>query len=147
MRFNRLVPELSALDIKKSLGFYKKLGFKIEYQRKEDKFAFLSFQGSQIMIQELRKNADSNDKKSVWYTGELKHPFGRGLHFQMEVKDVTALFNKINKSKYPIKAPLTDTWFRQDKFLLGMRYFLIMDPDGYLILFHQDIGKKKANSK
>jgi len=144
MRFNRLVPELTALDIQKSLDFYKKLGFKIEYRRKEDKFAFLSFQGSQIMIEELR---ESNDKKSVWYTGELEHPFGRGLHFQMEVKDVTSLFNKINKTKCPVKTPLTDRWFRQNKFLLGMRYFLIMDPDGYLILFHQDIGKKKAKSK
>jgi len=141
MRFNRLVPELSVSDIQKSLDFYNRLGFKIEYQRKEDKFAFLSFQGSQIMIEELR---ESNDKKSVWYTGELKHPFGRGLHFQMEVKDVSTLFNNINKNKYPIKAPLVDRWFRQNKFLLGMRYFLIMDPDGYLILFHQDIGKKKA---
>ena len=141
MRFNRLVPELSVSDIQKSLDFYNRLGFKIEYQRKEDKFAFLSFQGSQIMIEELR---ESNDKKSVWYTGELKHPFGRGLHFQMEVKDVSILFNNINKNKYPIKAPLVDRWFRQNKFLLGMRYFLIMDPDGYLILFHQDIGKKKA---
>ena len=144
MRFNRLVPELSVSNIKKSLDFYKKIGFKIEYQRKEDKFAFLSFQGSQIMIQELRKETNSDDKKSVWYTGELKHPFGRGLHFQMEVKDVTSLFNKIKRSKFPVKAPLVDNWFRQNNFLLGVRYFLIMDPDGYLILFHQDIGKKKV---
>ena len=144
MRFNRLVPELSVSNIKKSLDFYKKIGFKIEYQRKEDKFVFLSFQGSQIMIQELRKETNSDDKKSVWYTGELKHPFGRGLHFQMEVKDVTSLFNKIKRSKFPVKAPLVDNWFRQNKLLLGVRYFLIMDPDGYLILFHQDIGKKKV---
>jgi catechol 2,3-dioxygenase-like lactoylglutathione lyase family enzyme len=140
MRFNRLVPELSVSDIQKSLDFYKKLGFKTEYARKEDKFAFLSFQGSQIMIQELGK---WNDKKSVWHTGKLGYPFGRGMHFQMEVKNVNALFDRI-KGKFPIKASLVDRWFRQNNSLLGMRYFLIMDPDGYLILFHQDIGKKKV---
>jgi len=139
MKFNRLVPELAVSNIDKSLSFYKKIGFKVEYARKEDKFAFLSFQGSQIMIEEIEK---SNYKKSVWHTGKLEYPFGRGLHFQIEVKDVTTLFNKIKKSKYPIKAPLTDQWFRKNNYLVGMRYFLIMDLDGYLILFNQDIGKK-----
>jgi len=141
MRFNRLVPELSVSNIQKSLDFYKKIGFKVEYARKEHKFAFLSFQGSQIMIQQIGK---WNDKKSVWHTGNVEYPFGRGMHFQMEVKNVTSLFNKIKKSKFHIKAPIIDRWFRQNNSLLGMRYFLIMDPDGYLILFHQDIGKKKA---
>ena len=43
MRFNQLVPELSVSDIEKSKRFYTDvLRFRIEYERVEDKFAFLS---------------------------------------------------------------------------------------------------------
>lgn len=43
MKFNALVPELSVTDIEKSKSFYTKLlGFQLEYERKNDKFAFLS---------------------------------------------------------------------------------------------------------
>lgn len=53
MQFNKLIPELSATNLDKSLDFYKKCGFKIEYERPENKFAFISFEGSQIMLQEI----------------------------------------------------------------------------------------------
>lgn len=43
MRFNKLIPELTVTNIEKSKEFYTEiLGFKIEYERKEDNFAFLS---------------------------------------------------------------------------------------------------------
>jgi catechol 2,3-dioxygenase-like lactoylglutathione lyase family enzyme len=61
MKFNKLIPELSVSDIDKSLKFYVDiLGFKIEYQRKETSFVFLSFQGSQIMIEKIN---------NFWNTG------------------------------------------------------------------------------
>lgn len=45
MEFKRLIPELSAADFEKSLSFYTDvLGFHIEYQRPEHKFAFFSYQ-------------------------------------------------------------------------------------------------------
>ena len=51
MEFNRLIPELSVSNIEKSLHFYTEtLGFKVEYSRTEDKFYFLSLEGSQLMI-------------------------------------------------------------------------------------------------
>lgn len=54
MQFNSLLPELYVSDSKNSLHFYKDiLGFKVEYTRDNPKFVFLSFEGSQIMIQEL----------------------------------------------------------------------------------------------
>ena len=54
MEFNKLVPELSVSNIGKSLEFYTNvLGFKVEYERKESKFAFLSYKGSQLMIEEI----------------------------------------------------------------------------------------------
>ena len=54
VRFNKLIPEISVTDIEDSLRFYTKiLGFKVEYSRPEDRFAFLSLQGSQLMIEEI----------------------------------------------------------------------------------------------
>jgi len=125
MRFNKLVPELSVSDFRKSLDFYTKiLGFKIEYQREESKFAFLSYQGSQIMIEEINDN---------WKTGKLEHPFGRGINFQISVKSIAPLVKALKR--YPLKMEPEENWYRKNKVLLGERKFLVMDPDGYLLRF------------
>ena len=50
MNFNKLIPELSVFDIKQTKAFYKKLGFKIEYERTEENFVFMSFEDSQFMF-------------------------------------------------------------------------------------------------
>ena len=139
MRFNPLIPELSVTDIKKSLNFYVKiLGFKKVYDRPESKFAFLSFQGAQLMIEQ-----GNDDKKSPWFTGNLKYPRGRGIHFQIEVKAILPPFNKLKKANYPIKSPPKEYWFRKDDCLIGMNGFLVMDPDGYLLMFNEDLGTRK----
>jgi hypothetical protein len=50
-KINALIPELSVSDMEQSLYFYSEiLLFKIEYQRPEDKFAFLSLNDCQIMM-------------------------------------------------------------------------------------------------
>jgi|SRR3989344_31896 len=141
MRFNKLVPELSVADLDASLKFYLDiLGFKIEYQREEKRFAFLSLQGSQIML-----DGGNSEENSPWYTGELEYPRGRGIHFQIGVKDIIPILNSLKGNNYPIKEQPKDYWYRQDKKLLGMRGLLVMDPDGYLIMFNQDLGKKNIN--
>ena len=53
MDFNRMIPELSVFDIDQTKKFYSQLGFKIEYERTEDKFVFMSFQGSQFMFEQI----------------------------------------------------------------------------------------------
>ncbi len=132
MRFNKLIPELSVSNFEKSLGFYTKiLGFKVEYSR--EKFAFLSFQGSQIMIEEINGN---------WKTGKLKYPFGRGINFQLEVKKIVPIIKSLKKNKYSVFRNPKDNWRRKANKLLGCREFLVQDPDGYLLRFSQDIGTK-----
>lgn len=141
MKFNKLIPELSVSNFEKSLEFYTKiLGFKIEYQRKESNFAYLSLQGNQIMIDQ-----GNNNKRSPWFTGVLKYPRGRGIHFQFEVKDILIILNRLKKYKYLIKHHSKEYWFRKDDCLVGMKGFLVMDPDGYLLMFNEDIGTKKIN--
>ncbi len=139
MRFNKLIPELTVSSLDKSLDFYVGcLGFKVEYSRPESGFAFLSIQGSQLMLSEGNDRPDSE-----WYTGKLEHPFGRGIHFQLEVKDIMPLFSALREKGFPVKSDPKDYWFRQGGQMIGMRGFLVMDPDGYLLMFNHDIGTKK----
>lgn len=138
MRFNKLLPELSVSNLERSLDFYvKTLGFKIEYQRPEDKFAFLSYNGSQIMLEETSPKGDPS-----WYTGKLAYPGGRGIHFQIDTKNIGPLIRSLKKNKYKIKCQPKEYWYRKDNRMLGMKGFLVMDPDGYLLLFNQDLGSK-----
>ena len=134
MKFNSLVPEIKVTDIKNSLDFYTKIiGFKVEYERPESKFAFLSFQGSQMMIEQM------NDD---WKTEEPEYPFGRGVHFQIKVRDLNPLLKSLKKNRYEIFVKLHEKWYRKGKKLLGQRQFLVKDPDGYLLRFFESIGVK-----
>lgn len=134
MIFNKLIPELSVSDFNRSLNFYTKiLGFSIEYQREENKFAFLNLNDAQIMIEKENEN---------WSTGEREYPYGRGINLQIEVDGVDILVKKLQKENYPIKVMPQENWYRQDNVLLGNKEFLIQDPDGYLLRFAQDLGER-----
>ena len=135
MIFNKLIPELSVTNLEKSLKFYKCCGFKIEYDRPENKFAFISLQGTQFMLQEL----DSSDK---WDVGELKYPFGNGINFQIEVDNVDKIYSELQNNNYKIAFEMEENWYRQDDKLLGNKEFLVQDPDGYLLRFCEDLGEK-----
>ena len=137
MKFLPLLPELYVTDFKKSLHFYMDiLGFKIEYQRENPKFAFLSYQESQLMIQELVAGEKEKEK--------LEHPFGRGINFQIETKSVQEIIDSLKKNNYPLNRGIKDSWYKGGKKLYGCREILIMDPDGYLLRFSQEIGEKEV---
>lgn len=136
MKFNKLIPELSVSNLNESLKFYvNSIGFKIEYQRPENKFVFISYQGTQFMLQELEEN-------EKWSIGELKHPYGNGVNFQIEVSNVEKIQDALKTSGYKIAFDIEENWYRQDNKLLGNKEFLIQDPDGYLLRFSEDLGEK-----
>ncbi|MDD2376807.1 MAG: VOC family protein [Clostridia bacterium] len=67
MKFNKLIPELTVSYIYKSKEFYiEVLGFQLEYERLENKFAFISLKGCQIMLQE-KTDSDKWDKSLLEY--------------------------------------------------------------------------------
>ena len=136
MYFNKLIPELSVTNLSKSLEFYKTIGFKIEYERKENNFAFLSMGEIQIMIQEISKS----DK---WSVAQLSYPFGNGVNFQLEVENVQEIYNALKNHDYEIAFEIEENWYRQDDKLLGNKEFLVKDPDGYLLRFAEDLGEKQ----
>ncbi len=138
MDFNCLLPELSVSDLSKSLHFYHEvLGFTIEYRRSDPPFAFLSYQGSQIMVQQAHTGAD-------WDVGVLEYPYGRGINFQIETSDIAGLLRKLETADYPLFRPMTDSWYREDDVEHGCREFLVQDPDGYVLRFSQDLGERSS---
>jgi len=135
MEFLPILAELSISDFSKSLKFYVDiLGFKIEYQRKNPNFAFLSYNGSQIMIQELRPSEKESEK--------LEYPFGRGVNFQIETESVQKIIESLDINNYPIKRGIKDSWYKGENKSYGCREILVLDPDGYLLRFSEELGER-----
>jgi len=87
MRETRLTPELDCIDFDKSLRFYLDvLGFEIQYERPESKFAMLIYEGARLMLCQSRGH---------WQTGALEYPLGRGINLEIHVSDVNQLHDKI----------------------------------------------------
>lgn len=136
MYFNKTIPELSVTNLKSSLKFYQTIGFKIEYERPEHKFVFLSLGEIQFMLQEITED----DK---WDVAPLTYPFGNGINFQLEVDNVDAIYEALVNNNYKIAFEIEENWYRQDNRLLGNKEFLVQDPDGYLLRFSEDLGQKQ----
>ena len=127
MKFNSLIPELSVSNIENSIKFYTTIGFKIMYERKEDKFCFLQLEENQIMIEEINDN---------WNTGTLEYPFGRGINISMSIRDIDEYYNKIEKNNIKIFEKLKINKYLVDDITFEDKEFLIQDPDGYLLRFN-----------
>ncbi len=125
--FNSLIPELTVSNIEESKRFYTNLGFKIVYERIENKFCFLQLEKNQIMIEEKNGN---------WNTGELKYPYGNGINISMQVSDVEKMFNDLKESKQKFFLELEVHKYRVGKKFFEDKEFLIQDPDGYLLRFN-----------
>ena len=132
LEYNKNIPELSVSNLDNSLAFYKCIGFKIEYERPENKFAFISLGEIQFMLQEIC----DNDK---WDVAPLSYPFGNGINFQLEVDDVNKIYKSLKANNYKITFEIEENWYRKNDALLGNREFLVQDPDGYLLRFSEDI--------
>lgn len=127
MKFNSLIPELSVTDIEKSKEFYLNLGFKIMYERKEDKFCFLYLEDNQIMIEEINNN---------WNVGEMKYPFGNGINISMTRSDIDSFYESIISKKIVLFRKIKTSKYRVDDIIYEDKEFLLQDPDGYLLRFN-----------
>jgi catechol 2,3-dioxygenase-like lactoylglutathione lyase family enzyme len=133
-----LIPELICSDLHRSMLFYVDvLGFELAYQRTEDKFAFLTLGEAHLMLEQ----ADTGRKFLV---GPLEHPYGRGMNLQIRVENVVSLYAGVVTDGAPITLELEEKWYRIGDELAGNRQFVVEDPDGYLLRFYQDLGRKPA---
>lgn len=134
MKFNALIPELTVFDLARSLRFYvETLGFKIEYRREAQGFVFLSFQGSQLMLEQ---------RNGAWETGALEAPLGRGINFQIDAERIEPLVVALRAAGAVLFREPFESWYRVGDHEHGQREFLVQDPDGYLLRFNEELGTR-----
>lgn len=127
MDFNKMIPELSVFDIEQTKRFYNDLGFKIEYERPEEKFVFMSFQDSQFMFEQIHDNG--------WNVSELTYPLGRGINFSIAVDDIERLYKLVKTLNLEIYRELNRSIYQVNGTEETQTEFLIQDPNGYLLRF------------
>ena len=127
MKFNSLIPELTVANIEKTREFYVEiLQFKIEYERQEDKFIFLSLEDNQMMFEQDNGN---------WNVGILEHPYGRGINFEMTVSNLESLYRRILDFGIKPFREMTVSHYSNCYEKIIQKEFLQQDPDGYLLRF------------
>ena len=92
MKWNQILPELDVFNLEESLHFYIDLiGFKVVYEREENKFAFIQLEDVELMLQQI------DEENNKWETGKLEYPLGVGINFQIDVKNVEKIYKKLNE--------------------------------------------------
>lgn len=145
--FAALKPEILVTDFQKSLDHWCEVfGFDIAYQRPDEKFAYLERkEGAQIMLSQRH-----DDQK--WETDTLAPPFGRGVMFQIDVESIDPIIKAMEGQKLshydiphldangnPFPNP-REVWRKLGDRQGGGREYFALDPDGYLIMFSQNLG-------
>lgn len=125
--FNSLIPELSVSNIERSKQFYKNLGFKIVYERPENKFYFMQLENNQIMLEENNGN---------WDVGIMEYPYGNGINISMSIKDVNKKYNELKNKNIKFFIDLETHEYKVDNKIFNDSEFLLQDPDGYLLRFN-----------
>lgn len=125
--FNSLIPELSVSNIEKSKKFYENLGFKIIYERIENKFCFMQIEDNQIMIEEKNDN---------WSVGKLEYPYGNGINISMAISDIENMYNELKRKQIDFFMDIKVSEYRVNGKIYQDKEFLIQDQDGYLLRFN-----------
>lgn len=135
--FNPLVPELYCSNFETSIKFYTEmLGFAVVYNR--ERFAFLERQGAQLMIEQ------PTPPSRAWIVGDVQPPFGKGVNFEISTTNVAELHEKCKNEKATIYLPLEEKWYQAGDKMVGNLQFIVLDPDGYMLRFAQDLGEKQC---
>jgi catechol 2,3-dioxygenase-like lactoylglutathione lyase family enzyme len=135
----KIVPELYCSDIGQSLSFYLGVcGFEILFERPEERFAYLSRDAAELMLEQ------PTDTDRTFLAAVPEYPYGRGMNLQIEVGDIDMLHERVVASRSHILLPLEERWYRVGDVELGHCQFVVMDPDGYLLRFFRDLGSRKT---
>lgn len=131
-----LVPELLVADINRSLAFWRDTcGFEVRYSRPEESFAYISLGSAHLMLEQVGVGRN-------WITGPLEAPYGRGINFQISIPDTAALLSALAGAGVSLLMEPETKWYRTGGEEVGVKQFLVTDPDGYLIRFQSSCGKR-----
>ena len=134
----QLVPELLITNLAASKKFWVNLcGFSVMYSRDEEGFAFIDREGAQLMLEEMQ-SPDGN----YWITGALDAPFGRGINFEIKVTSLDPILSALAASDWPLYIDPEERRYRVGNTEIGVRQFLVQDPDGYLVRFSERLGQQ-----
>ena len=131
-----LVPELSVTDYEASRHFWCDLiGFSLRYERLEEGFGYLVLGNAHLMLDQVNQGR-------TWTTGALEPPLGRGINFEVQVENLDPALQRIMSAGWPIFVEPEEKWYRAGDIEIGVRQFLVQDPDGYLLRLQQEIGER-----
>jgi catechol 2,3-dioxygenase-like lactoylglutathione lyase family enzyme len=124
-----LTPELAVTDIARSLAFYRDvLGFAVVYDRPDEGFAYLRYEGCELMLDQIGIGR-------TWETGPLEPPLGRGMNLQCAVHSLDQLLDRLTTAGTSLYLPLETRAYRVGGTTVSQRQFGVQDPDGYLLRF------------
>jgi hypothetical protein len=66
-----------------------------------------------------------------------------GVNLEIPVDDVDQIHANIVTAQRRIFLPLEERWHRQDNADAGVRQFVAMDPDGYMLRFSQALDERR----
>ena len=136
-----LVPELSVTDYEASRHFWCDLiGFSLRYERIEEGFGYLVLGSAHLMLDQINRGR-------TWATGALEPPLGRGINFEVQVENLDTALQRIMSAGWPIFVEPEEKWYRAGDIEIGVRQFLVQDPDGYLLRLQQEIGERPVGEK
>ena len=131
-----LVPELSVTDYEASRHFWCNLvGFSLRYERPEEGFGYLVLGNAHLMLDQINQGR-------TWVTGALEPPLGRGINLEVQVENLDPALQRIMSAGWPICVEPAEKWYRAGDIEIGVRQFLVQDPDGYLLRLQQEIGER-----
>jgi catechol 2,3-dioxygenase-like lactoylglutathione lyase family enzyme len=130
----KVVPELLCRDIEATTDFYCRIfGFEVVHERPEERFAYFTKDGVDIMAEQF----DAPGRH--WITGNLEPPFGRGVNFQWEVRDIGNLYQRVRSlSPDSIYMAIETKTYECGENSVSQRQFLVQDLDGYLFRFCEE---------
>ena len=128
-----LTPELGVTDLARSLRFYRDiLGFTVLYDRPDEGFAYLRYEGVELMLDQIGLGR-------TWETGPLELPLGRGMNLQCKVSSLDLLVDRLSAAGTALYLPVETKIYRVSDCDVTQRQFCVQDPDGYLLRFCEDV--------
>ncbi len=130
MKFNKVTPNLVVADMEKSLAFYRDvLGFSVS-QSVPDKapfiFAWMNRGGADIF---LNQHMPPQSGQPDLFAGRQ---IGGTLSMYLAMEGVEELAKTVESHGVKIVIPLHTEFY-------GMKEFAVFDPDGYLLIFAEQV--------
>lgn len=136
-----VVPELGVTDLEQSLSFWCGLiGFEVEYDRPHEGFAYITMGPAHIMLDQIAVGRN-------WLMGDVEYPLGRGINFEIAVAELQPIQDRLGAADWPLFLEPEEKWYRAGDEEIGVRQFLVQDPDGYLLRLQVDLGLRPVQSQ